>query len=226
MMLPKSLIWIIALVLIIPFIYSIECTHNIPLDIIPCEVISPNDISLSSNCTAGNYNYSITDLNTSLNVQNGSMLAKVGGAYNFSFEQNISGHSYRTWICDGSTQDFNITFNESSGWELGIIVFLLLISFAFAYVSMEIKPNNLLNTTISLLFFFISIYLLIFVTGVLRIFVEIILSGKAIVEPMLNIIDTSNTILIYFIWILIIYNLLNITKESIMFWQEKKYRKW
>ena len=222
----KDILWIFVLVLlVIPFINSIECTHNQPLDLIPCEIITPNDISSSSNCTAGNYNYSITDLNTTLNIQNGSMIPKTGGAYNFSFNQNVTaGHSYRSWICDGSTQDFNIIYNQTSGWELGIIAILLIISFLFAYISMEVKPDSLVNTAISLLLFFLSIYLLIYVTGTLRIFVELILAGKVILDPLLNIIDTANLILIYLIWILIIYYLINMTKEAVLFWQERK--KW
>jgi hypothetical protein len=123
---------------LIPVSYAYLCPMDSPITKIPCEIISPQDPSKNSNCTAGNYNYSITDLNTTLVVETGAMTNKFADVWNISFNQNVSGHEYMVAICDGSTQNFNVIINDDSRW-LYIIFFLVII---ILYILGRILDDN------------------------------------------------------------------------------------
>jgi hypothetical protein len=191
------------MIILIPGVLAYVCPEDTAITKVPCEMVTPDDIQFVNNCTEGNYNYTIIDLNTSENVQNGSMDLKFGTTYNFTFNQSLTGHSYKVKICDFSYQIVNVNIDETSNWEFGLILILSGIALCFAFLSTSINSEN---WPIKLLFLLSSILLLVGNNALM----SIIIKGTSILSSVqknniLNNLDTTYKMLIFILIFIVSY---------------------
>ena len=123
----KILVLIIFGILLVgtTFAYYV-CQDETDNDYIPCQVITPK-----ITCT-GDYNVSITNLNTSVVTSVNFTDSPIGdGTYNFTFSGTGVGNSFSLRLCDDSTATISIIQDEDPDvnlwWVILVVFFFLLI---------------------------------------------------------------------------------------------------
>lgn len=214
--------YLLLILLLIPIAFAVTCEDETIVGDLPCTVVSPY---LESFCSDGSYNYTVYNLNDTAYAQNGTMSPVGDFTYNFTFNQTELGKSFSIVLCDNSTSTITIIPDNSSDWEFSIIFVFFCISLTCAMIAMNVKATTLIRTAISLFCFFFSLYMLIFMLGALRLIIQIVSISSTNVTKLLSLIDTSWTVTWYFIYIVMIYFFIEMTKEVILYLIEHKYEK-
>lgn len=146
----KYLIWILIL---IPLTFAAfeECsdTNEIEINDVPCNVITP---FINNSCL--NYNYTITDVNTSQIVRAWNMTPLGNGVFNFTFNQSVLG-TYSIVLCDNTTSTVSVIHGTSTRY----LYILILLATLALYILGKYKEDNWLLIMAGMLISVFSIYI-------------------------------------------------------------------
>jgi len=213
----KNIRILLIFLLIMPVVFAYVCQDDTPINKIPCEIISPVYVNCSDY-----YNYSVIDLNTTLNVQNGTMSPKGDGTYNFTFLQNITFHSYQIKICDNltaispeATGIINVIIETNAWWDVGILALIITIVGIYIVLSLNINQDSIgIRTLFLIAGLIISITIVPFIKLINEMF-----GTTAIINSYLDV--TYKVTIVTFIFTLV-YIFLTMFIRIFMAWMPKK----
>lgn len=148
------------MVLIVPLVYAAfeECsdTNLIELNDIPCNAITP---FINTSCL--NYNYTITDVNTSQIVRAWNMTPLGNGVFNFTFNQSVLG-TYSIVLCDNTTSTVSVVYGDSVRY----LYILILLAGLALYILGRYKEDNWFLMMAGMLVTTFSVY--VFINGLIE----------------------------------------------------------